>query len=84
MNALLKFAALALLFPAATSAVAQTDYFTNWPDGSSPQDVGKRLAEHFVTTPHQGNRTIFYGESPPGTARSPSLSSPTTTRSATG
>jgi rhamnogalacturonyl hydrolase YesR len=70
MNALLKIAALALLLPAAatasfaqaTASSAPTDYFANWPAGSSPQEVGKRLAEHFVTTPHQGMRTIFYGE----------------------
>jgi len=63
MNALLKIAALALLFPsAATPVLAQTDYFSNLPEGSSPQEVGKRLAEHFVTTPHQGTGTIFYGE----------------------
>ena len=62
MNAILRIAALALLLPAATPVFAQTDYFANWPDGSAPQDVGKRLAEHFVTAPHQGTGTIFYGE----------------------
>jgi hypothetical protein len=76
MNALLKIAALSLLLPtAATASLAQAtapaasaaptapgDYFSNWPAGSSPQEVGKRLSEHFVTTPHQGMRSIFYGE----------------------
>src|ERR1035441_5307158 len=69
MNAILKIAALALLIPAAAASFAQataspapTDYFANWPAGSAPQDVGKRLAEHFVTSPHQGNKSIFYGE----------------------
>jgi rhamnogalacturonyl hydrolase YesR len=69
MNALLRVATLALLVPATTTSFAQvtafptpTDYFTNWPAGSAPQDVGKRLAEHFVTSPHQGNNSIFYGE----------------------
>jgi unsaturated rhamnogalacturonyl hydrolase len=63
MNALLRIAALALLLPsAATASLAQTDYFANWPAGTSPQEVGKRLAEHFVPAPHQGNGTIFYGE----------------------
>ncbi|HEY1159029.1 MAG TPA: glycoside hydrolase family 88 protein [Terracidiphilus sp.] len=63
MNALLKLAALALLLPAASAtAVAQTDPFANWPAGSSPQEVGKRVAEHFVTSLHQGSGTIFYGE----------------------
>ena len=49
--------------PAApTTPAAPGDYFSNWPAGSSPQEVGKRLSEHFVTTPHQGMRSIFYGE----------------------
>src|ERR1700675_4716923 len=58
----LKIAAMLLLNPAATLiAVAQQDYFNDWPAGFSPQEGGKRLAEHFITTPHQGS-TIFYGE----------------------
>ncbi len=65
MNALLKVAAFALLLPA-TASIAQLanlpDYFANLPAGADPHDVGKRLAEHFITTPHQGNGTIFYGE----------------------
>jgi len=51
-----------LLLAGATPLAAQTDLFNNWPTGSSPQEVGKRIAEHFVTSPHQGDRTIFYGE----------------------
>lgn len=58
-----KLAALSLVFSLATVlAPAQQDYFTNWPDGRSPQDVGKRLAEHFVTSPHQYTATIHYSE----------------------
>jgi unsaturated rhamnogalacturonyl hydrolase len=45
----------------ATAAIAQQDYFTNWPPGTSPQEIGKRVAEHFIPTPHQGNK-VFYGE----------------------
>ena len=52
---------LILLF-AAVIAPAQQDYFSNWPEGRSPQDVGKRLAEHFVTSPHQYTATIHYSE----------------------
>ena len=26
--------------------------FQNWPKGSSPQEIGKKVAEHFVVTPH--------------------------------
>lgn len=63
MNALIKLAALGLLLPvSAVSAIAQQDYFTNWPAGDSPQEVGKRVAEHFVTSPHQGKTTIVYSE----------------------
>jgi hypothetical protein len=46
---------------AAITAVAQQDYFSNLPPGTSPQEVGKRVAEHFVTSPHQGDH-VFYGE----------------------
>jgi len=51
-----------LLLAGAIPLAAQTDLFNNWPTGSSPQEVGKRVAEHFVTSPHQGDGTIFYGE----------------------
>ena len=37
-------------------------YFTDWPKGASPQEVGKSLAEHFVTSPHQYSETINYSE----------------------
>ena len=62
MRILIKLIATGSLLAAALPSMAQTDYFSNWPTGSSPQEVGKRVAEHFVTSPHQGNRTIFYGE----------------------
>jgi rhamnogalacturonyl hydrolase YesR len=63
MNVCMKIAALSLLLPAGTLTLsAQQDYFSNWPAGTSPQEVGKRVAEHFIPTPHQGNGTIFYGE----------------------
>ncbi|HXP09216.1 MAG TPA: glycoside hydrolase family 88 protein, partial [Acidobacteriaceae bacterium] len=45
------------------SANAQdSSYFTNWPTGVSPQEVGKRVAEHFVVSPHQYTATIHYSE----------------------
>lgn len=53
---------LPVLFAVAASFVsAQEINFANWPAGSSPQDVGKRLAENFVTSPHQ-NANITYRE----------------------
>jgi rhamnogalacturonyl hydrolase YesR len=42
-----------LFVMAAGSLFAQQTDFANWPAGSSPRDVGKGLAEHFVTSPHQ-------------------------------
>lgn len=36
--------------------------FSNWPQGTSPQEVGKALAEHFVTSPHQYTPTLHYSE----------------------
>jgi unsaturated rhamnogalacturonyl hydrolase len=58
-----KLAALSLILSlGAAIAPAQQDYFSNWPEGRSPRDVGKRLAEHFVTSPHQYTATIHYSE----------------------
>ena len=45
----------------ASSPAAANDYFSNWPAGRSPQEMGKALAEKFVPTPHVG-RTIIYPE----------------------
>jgi unsaturated rhamnogalacturonyl hydrolase len=62
MNILLRIVIATTLLPiGAATAGAQQEYFTNWPAGTSPQEVGKRLAERFITSPHQ-NSTIFYGE----------------------
>ncbi len=41
---------------------AQTNYFTDWPAGTSPAEVGKRVAEHFVTSPHADPKHIVYQE----------------------
>ncbi len=64
MKTILRVGVFALLLAATAVAVsAQRDYFSNWPAGRSPQEVGKALAEHFVTSPHQHSPgTIFYGE----------------------
>jgi len=54
----------AIYLLAGTVAMAQTgqEYFSNWPAGTSPQEVGKALAEHFVTSPHQYTATLHYSE----------------------
>jgi rhamnogalacturonyl hydrolase YesR len=55
--------ALLLLFAGGMTALAQpADYFSNWPEGMSPQVVGKALAEHFVPSPHQYTDTMHYSE----------------------
>jgi unsaturated rhamnogalacturonyl hydrolase len=43
-------------------AGAQDQSLSDWPEGVSPQEVGKALAEHFVTSPHQYTKTIHYSE----------------------
>ena len=43
--------ALSLVF-AATSVLAQNKYFADWPAGTAPTEVGKRVAERFIPTPH--------------------------------
>jgi rhamnogalacturonyl hydrolase YesR len=53
---------LSSLAGSTTAALAQENYFTNWPAGTSPQEVGKQLADHFVTSPHQYTKTIHYSE----------------------
>ena len=51
-----------LLVAASTPLVAQESYFTDWPSGTAPQEVGKRVADHFVTSGHQYGPTIHYSE----------------------
>jgi len=64
MKAFVKPVALAVLLAiAAIPVIAQQDSFSNWPAGHSPQEVGKALAEHLVSKPHQlGPGTISYSE----------------------
>jgi unsaturated rhamnogalacturonyl hydrolase len=40
----------------------QGDFFDNWPVNVAPKNVGKKVAEHFVVSPHQGTKTIEYPE----------------------
>jgi rhamnogalacturonyl hydrolase YesR len=53
---------LALALLATGGALAQQNYFGNWPAGMSPKEVGSKVAEHFVTSPHQYTPTIHYSE----------------------
>lgn len=45
-----------------STARAQSNYFSDWPAGKSPEEVGKKLAYHFVTSPHQYGDTLHYSE----------------------
>jgi len=52
-------AVAAMILAASLQSLAQKE-FKNWPAGTSPQEVGKRVAERFVASPH-GN----FGRSAP-------------------
>src|SRR5215813_9097167 len=52
------FLAVAFVSPACS---AQIKEFSKWPAGKSPKEIGKRVAERFVTTPH----TNFNRPTPP-------------------
>ena len=41
---------------------AEGQYFNNWPAGMSPAEIGKRVAAHFVASPHQDPQRIIYPE----------------------
>src|SRR5215471_1615655 len=44
-------AMMLMILAASLQSMAQKE-FKNWPAGTSPQEVGKRVAERFVTSPH--------------------------------
>src|SRR5271157_3528592 len=54
-------AACAMLLGFAAQSYAQKE-FQNWPAGSSPQEIGKRVAERFVASKHLRDNTIIYPE----------------------
>ena len=56
--------ALAVLCAPCTQGqnAAQEEYFSNWPPGTSPEEVGKRVAERFVASPHADPKNIVYQE----------------------
>src|SRR5438067_8295237 len=47
-NTLLFLTAAASILVVISTANAQSDYFGNWPAGSSPNEIGKRLGENFA------------------------------------
>ncbi len=52
----------AMFLVAVPLSSAQDKYFSDWPAWASPAEVGKRVAEHFVTSPHQDPEKIIYPE----------------------
>jgi rhamnogalacturonyl hydrolase YesR len=67
----IKHLSIAFVFFISNVAQAQTKNeiadFKDWPKGSSPKEIGKRLADHFVATPH----TNFNRPTPPRTITYP-------------
>ncbi len=52
-----------LICSAALAGQAQSnEWFSQWPAGRSPQEIGKRIADHFVTSGHQYTPTLHYSE----------------------
>jgi unsaturated rhamnogalacturonyl hydrolase len=50
------------LFGIVAQAAGQQNYFTDWPQGAAPEEVGKRVAERFVSSPHMDPKNITYPE----------------------
>src|ERR1017187_6742082 len=53
--------ACAVILGAAAQGCGQKE-FRSWPAGSSPQDIGKRVAERFVASKHLRDNVIIYPE----------------------
>jgi len=47
-----KLLAIAFCLLGSAAALAQNPYFGDWPAGADPREVGKRVAERFIPTPH--------------------------------
>src|SRR5512146_2287568 len=58
---LISVSATVLFLLTAQLATAQSS-LGNWPKGTSPEEVGKRVAQHFVATPHMSSQQIAYAE----------------------
>ena len=58
----IRIAMSTMMLGAAVTMSAQTTHLQQWPAGVDPSAVGKRVAAHFVTSPHQYTETIHYSE----------------------
>lgn len=64
-RAALALSSIAIVSSALVVAGAKTSGlkdFTNWPAGSSPQEVGKRVAERFAAMPRASDKPVAYPE----------------------
>jgi unsaturated rhamnogalacturonyl hydrolase len=58
-----RFIAAAFIALAASPiALAAPKFFSDWPAGTSPTEIGKRVAERFVSSPHPRKNLIIYPE----------------------
>ena len=55
-------AAMLMIAGASAQESVQQKYFSNWPAGLSPQEIGKRVAERFMESPHANPEHIVYQE----------------------
>jgi rhamnogalacturonyl hydrolase YesR len=53
---------VAILLSFVELSSGQQNYFAEWPQGASPQEVGKRVAERFASSPHMDPKRIIYPE----------------------
>lgn len=56
------FSASVLVFGVVQHSSSKPTFFADWPAGTSPEEVGKRVAEHFVASPHADPQRITYPE----------------------
>jgi unsaturated rhamnogalacturonyl hydrolase len=58
----LALATAVMLATAGCQSVHGRKVFTGWPAGDSPKEIGKRVAERFVASPHMRTNAIVYPE----------------------
>jgi hypothetical protein len=63
LKALSVLVAGAVVLGAGAGAAAEREEFRDWPAGTSPREVGKRVAENFVVRPFERpTRYVIYPE----------------------
>ena len=67
MKYIVSFALFTISIITTAQSSIKVSEFANWPKGSSPKEIGKRVADHFIETPH----TNFNRPTPPRTITYP-------------